>query len=237
MIIKDDWLSQQFSKNTFQLKVNDLSENTILKEWEDFRDKYKKNEVFVFSKIRTDYVNIWQILEKKDFKLIDTNVKFELKRMSSDIYEQPKDVHICFAEKKHQKSIGKIARDNFIYSRFHLDPLIDNYIASQIKQNWVENYFVGKRGDKMAVALLRGLPVGFLQLIINDTELIIDLISVDKIAQGKGIASAMIQFAGENIGYSTYKVGTQLGNIPSIKLYQKLGFLFTGSDYVFHYHS
>ena len=65
MIIKDDWLSQQFSKNTFQLKVNDLSENTILKEWEDFRDKYKKNEVFVFSKIRTDYVNIWQILEKK----------------------------------------------------------------------------------------------------------------------------------------------------------------------------
>ena len=103
----------------------------------------------------------WQYLEKNNFKLIDTNVKYELHGNLSSEKKQEKDVEICFAEKKHQKAVGKIARDSFIYSRFHLDPLIDNNIASQLKQNWVENYFFGKRGDEMVLALLNDVPVGF----------------------------------------------------------------------------
>ena len=89
----------------------------------------------------------------------------------------------------------------------------------------------------MVLALLNNKPVGFLQLIIKNKELIIDLIGVDKIAQGRGVASSMIQFASKNIKRSCIKVGTQIGNLPSIKLYQKLGFVLTESDYVFHYHS
>jgi GNAT superfamily N-acetyltransferase len=237
MIFKDEWLSKQLSKNTYQLEINDLSEIAVIQEWKEFKKEHKDEDLFVFSKIRPDAVKVWQSLEKEDFKLIDTNVNYELHGVFPDKGEQRNETHICFAEKRHQKAMGEIARDNFIYSRFHLDPLIDCDIASQIKQNWVQNYFVGKRGDKMVVALMKGMPVGFLQLIINDTEIIIDLIGVDKKAQGKGIASAMIQFSGENIGFLSFKVGTQIGNIPSIKLYQKLGFIFSGSDYVFHYHS
>ncbi len=60
---------------------------------------------------------------------------------------------------------------------------------------------------------------------------------VDKIAQGRGLASSLIQLASKNINRSCIKVGTQIGNLPSIKLYQKLGFVLTRSDYVFHYHS
>jgi len=74
-------------------------------------------------------------------------------------------------------------------------------------------------------------------LIVKKKELLIDLIGVDNKAQGKGVASAMINFASKTINHSLIKVGTQIGNTPSIKLYQKLGFLFSGSDYVFHYHS
>ena len=147
------------------------------------------------------------------------------------------NIQICFADKTHMKSAGKIARDNFIYSRFHLDPHIDNNIANQIKQNWVENYFLGKRGDKMVLALIDSEPVGFLQLRLKEKILFIDLIGVDKKEQGKGIASAMIRYANQNIEHSCIKVGTQIGNLPSIKLYQNLGFVFSGSDYVFHYHN
>ena len=96
---------------------------------------------------------------------------------------------------------------------------------------------VGKRGDEMVSALMNNEPIGFLQLIIKDKVLFIDLIGVDKKAQGKGVASAMIQFAKFNIECSVIKVGTQIANLPSIKLDQKIGFLFSGSDYVFHYHS
>ena len=214
-----------------------MLEDDFSQDWNEFRSDHIKENYFVFSKISTNSVNMWQCLEKANFKLIDTNVKFELNNNKLSEKQQHNDIEICFAEKKHQQAAGKIARNNFIYSRFHLDPLIDNDIASQIKQNWVKNYFFGKRGDEMVLALLNNEPVGFLQLIIKDKELFIDLIGVDKIAQGRGIASSMIQFASENIKRSCIKVGTQIGNLPSIKLYQKLGFVFIESDYVFHYHS
>ena len=237
MFLKDEWLSEQIDKNVYQLKAIDLLEDDFSQDWKEFRKNHIKENYFVFSKISTNSVNIWQCVEKVNFKLIDANVKFELHGNISSDSKYQKDIDICFAEKKHQEATGKIARDNFIYSRFHLDPLIDNDIASRIKQNWVKNYFFGKRGDVMVLALLNNEPVGFLQLIIKNKELFIDLIGVQKIAQGKGIASSMIQFASKNIKQSCIKVGTQIGNIPSIKLYQKLGFVLTGSDYVFHYHS
>jgi len=233
---KDYWLTAQLGKPVFYLNPVDLDENTFFNNWEEFKREYEDENYFIFSKISTNSVNMWQCLEKADFKLIDTTVKFELHSNILSERKQQKDIGICFAEKKHQKAAGKIARDNFIYSRFHLDPCIDNNIANNIKQNWVENYFFGKRGDEMVLALMNGEPVGFLQLIIKDRELFIDLIGVDKIAQGKGVALAMIQFASQNIEHSCIKVGTQIGNLPSIKLYQKLGFVLTGSDYVFHYH-
>jgi len=237
MFIKDEWLSEQIAKSVYQLKVNDLLEDNFAQDWKVFKKCHIKENYFVFSKISTTSVNMWQCLEKANFKLIDTNVKFELHGNISFERKQQKDIEICFAKKKHQQAAGEIARDNFIYSRFHLDPLINNNIASQIKENWVKNYFSGKRGDEMILALLNDKPVGFLQLIIKDRELLIDLIGVDKEIQSKGLASAMIKYAEENINHTGIKVGTQIGNLPSIKLYQKLGFVFTGSDYVFHYHS
>jgi len=237
MFRKDEWLSEQIDKNVYQLKAIDLLEDNFSHDWKKFKKDHIKENYFVFSKISTNSVNMCQCVEKANFKLIDTNVKFELHGNISSNSKHQKDIDICFAEKKHQQATGMIARDNFIYSRFHLDPLIDNDIASKIKQNWVKNYFIGKRGDEMVLALLNNKPVGFLQLIIKNKELIIDLIGVDKIAQGRGVASSMIQFASKNIKRSCIKVGTQIGNLPSIKLYQKLGFVLTGSYYVFHYHS
>ena len=63
----------------------------------------------------------------------------------------------------------------------------------------MKNYFIGKRGDEMFLALLDNKPAGFLQLIIKEKELFIDLIGVDKIAQGRGVASSMIQFASKTL--------------------------------------
>ena len=237
MFCKDEWLSKQIGKSVYQLKANDLLEDDFSKDWKKFRTGRIKENYLVFSKISTNSVNKWQYLEKANFKLIDTNIKFELNDNKLSEKQQQNDIEICFAEKKHQQAVVKIARDNFLYSRFHLDPLIDNGIANQIKQNWVKNYFFGKRGNEMVLALVHNEPVGFLQLIIKEKELFIDLIGVDKIAQGRGVASSMIQFASTNIKSSCIKVGTQIGNLPSIKLYQKLGFVLTESDYVFHYHS
>ena len=234
---KDEWLTKQLGKVVYQLIISEMNAELFFQDLENLKNNHTNVKFFVFSKVSTHALDIWQCLEKTGFKLIDTNIKFELNGNILSEWELQKDIKICFAEKKYQKATGKIARDNFIYSRFHLDPLIKNDLANQIKKNWVENYFLGKRGDKMVLALMDVEPVGFLQLNIKDKDLFIDLIGVDKKVQGKGIASAMIRYADQNIEHSCIKVGTQIGNLPSIKLYQKLGFVLSGSDYVFHYHN
>jgi ribosomal protein S18 acetylase RimI-like enzyme len=237
MLYKDAWLSDEIGKNVYQLKICNFSEKVFLKTWKKFRAENANESYLVYSKISTNSMNIIHCLDKANFKLIDTNVQFELNNNKLSDNQQKNDLEICYAENKYKQDLEKIAKDNFHYSRFHLDPLIDNDIANQIKQNWVKSYFFGKRGDKMLMALLNKRPVGFLQLIVKEKELIIDLICVDKKAQGSGVASSLIKFARGDIKRSFIKAGTQIGNLPSINLYQRLGFVMARSDYVFHYHS
>lgn len=236
MFFKDKWLTEQIGKNVYQLIISNSPKDDFVKNWENFKVEHANENYLIFSKINTCLVSMEKALIDADFKLIDTNLKFELKekRLSA---EQQNDFKMCFSEKKHQDAIQSIARDNFSYSRFHIDPKIDNDIANQIKHNWVKSYFLGERGDAMVVAILDNEPVAFLQLIVKENQLIIDLIGVAERAQRMGIASSMINFASTNIKRPIIKVGTQIGNLPSTKLYQKLGFLLTESYNVFHYHS
>ena len=89
----------------------------------------------------------------------------------------------------------------------------------------------------MVIALYKNKPIAFLQLILKGKDLIIDLIAVSSQYRGQKIGTALIKFASENIKSEKILVGTQISNIPSIKLYQKLGFNYIKSDYVFHYHN
>ena len=234
---KDKWLSEQMGKSVYQLKIYDFSRDNFLNTWKKFKIAHSNENYLIFSKVNTHSTTVSKCLVEANFKIIDTNVQYELKDIKLPEAKQQNDIEICFSAKKHQKAIGVIARDNFLYSRFHLDQHIDNDIASQIKQNWVKNYFLGNRGDEMVVALMNNKPIGFLQLIIKEQVLLIDLIAVDKIAQGRGVASSMIKFANTNINRPSIRVGTQIKNLPSTKLYQKLGFVMTQSSFVFHYHS
>ena len=80
-------------------------------------------------------------------------------------------------------------------------------------------------------------PIGFLLLIFKKKHMIIDLIGVDYKYQGKGFASDMIKFAFNKLKYETVTVGTQISNTQSIRLYEKLGFKLSLSNYIFHYHN
>lgn len=237
MFYKDTWLSDEIGKNVYHLKISNFAEILFLNAWKKFRVEHVNESYLIFSRIPTNSMNIIHCLEKANFKLIDTSTQFEFSNKKLSDIEQNNVLEICYAENSYKQELENIAKDNFQYSRFHLDPLIDDDIANKIKQNWVKSYFFGKRGDKMLLALLNKRPVGFLQLIVKEKELIIDLICVDKKAQGRGVASSLIKFAGADMKPATIKVGTQISNLASINLYQKLGFILAKSDYIFHYHS
>ena len=130
-----------------------------------------------------------------------------------------------------------------ILAVFHQDKRVSNDDADRIKQVWVENLFFRNPWNYMIVACYKDQPVGFCQILLkNNSDLVIDLIAVDSRHHGIGLASAMINFLMNQIAQSLSDntkiiVGTQISNLPSLSLYQKLGFEDNFFGLCFHYHS
>jgi GNAT superfamily N-acetyltransferase len=135
-----------------------------------------------------------------------------------------------------------IAGSCFVHSRFHADPLLPKASADAVKREWIANYFAGGRGEALFVADHGGEPVGFLALMATggdgDRTRIIDLIGVDRGFQGRGAGTALVGFFIRNSAgrYARLRAGTQVANLPSLRLYGKCGFLVTGAKYVLHAH-
>ena len=239
-IKRDLWLSGILNRESFILTVTSEWLEKIKegdsKERRDFLDFLSK-EVFIYTKVKTTDINAVCLLESYGFNLVDTNIIFE-KNISRG-QKIKVNTKIRIAEEKDIDAVGELGRNNFVYSRFHLDPHIPLEIANEIKSQWVRNYFKGKKGDQLLVAELDNKVVGFNQLIFgSDNSLIIDLIAIDKGYVRRGIASDLIVYA-EFIHNNKSKIiiGTQAANIVSIRLYEKLGFRVCESKYILHYHN
>lgn len=237
ILIKDEWISDVLKNNVYFLNSSLIKEKTVLfKSIEHLNEIHLEQKLFIYTKVKTDLINQIQIVEDLGFRLIDTNIIFKRDNRVILANDLNSDVKISFEDSNHKSHIVKLAFENFIFSRFHLDPLVEDKSANNLKKKWVENYFSGKRGDQMVVALKNNRPVGFLLLIKEKDNLIIDLIAVKKNFRGGKIGSMMIYFLFKKISFKNIIVGTQISNIPSVKLYQKLGFKLISSQYVFHYH-
>tara|TARA_Y100000588_G_scaffold206724_1_gene220473 strand:- start:497 stop:1231 length:735 start_codon:yes stop_codon:yes gene_type:complete len=193
---------------------------------------------FAYAKVECVGIPAIAALEKAGFNLIDTNTQFDRFEMEPwPEVELPSDYCIRFAEPSDAEAVAEIAATSFVCSRFHLDSLISDTVANDIKRYWAGNFFKGKRGDWMVVLTFYGEVVGFLQLLSKGGTIIIDLIAVGEPHRSKGLAGAMIVFAAKQCGeWARLLVGTQVSNIPSARAYEKLGFRMCASSYVFHYH-
>lgn len=95
----------------------------------------------------------------------------------------------------------------------------------------------------MVVAELEGKIVGFLQLLwAPRDELVVDLVAVDAAARGNGLAREMIEYAalhgtGGGRRAAGMRAGTQAANIPSVRLYEGMGFRLASAECVLHYHA
>ena len=246
-IIYDKWLSEIIGKDSYTLKLDEefitRTKHMGTEEYNWTHSIRRKNiePVFIQTKVSTQEIGFIKYLTDIGFFLIDTNVTLKkqidsqhLKNMKHDYC----DMDIRFAKYSDREGTVSVGGNTFIYSRFHLDPWFPNELANRIKAQWVSSYFDGNRGEQMIVSLMKNKIIGFLQILKpENNHFIIDLIGVNREYQRKGIARKMINFAiQENKGINKVIVGTQIGNIPSIKLYQKIGFFLEGAKYVFHFH-
>ncbi|ODS33764.1 MAG: TDP-fucosamine acetyltransferase [Candidatus Scalindua rubra] len=237
----DKWLSEILNRDAYCLNFRQdymeilMDENS--KEFIDFNRYLSESPIFIYCKIPALNITIIKFLESRGFNLVDTNVTFE-KNINKNRYAL-NDKSIRLANSADCEKVVLLANGAFHFSRFHLDPLIPKDLADKIKGEWANNYFLGKRGDKMFIKIVNDQIVGFLQLLKDaNNVVIIDLIAVDKNHRRDNIACDLIAYAELEYRHSqVIRTGTQVANIPSIKLYEKLGFRLVDSQYIFHYHN
>lgn len=250
VILNDRWLSTFFPHPVRMVSFDEHTieslgrpDNVDSSPFEMLRE-IQSQPVFISAKVPVENLEASRFLEERNFRLIDTNVTFTRVFDNSPFPVLPSQIEFRRAEPVDRDAVVKIARHSFRSSRFHRDPEIPNPLADEVKAAWANNYFDGKRGDDMVVAVKRGQVIGFAQLLTAMQHMLtIDLIAVDPNFQRQGAAVGMLAHI-ESMSKELWpgrhewlQVGTQLANQRSVSLYQSRGFRFLAAQYVFHFHN
>ncbi len=200
---------------------------------------------FAFAKVQTGRVDAVAILTELGFQIVDVNLTLALCPERSDKVVSANGVQVsetCRASSADAEThpLATISGECFQLSRFHLDPRFCNKVADRIKHQWIVNCLRGDRGDRIWNARVDGCYAGFLAAttLPERNAAVIDLIGVAPGFQGRGVGGALVQTFLNHYCESveTCLVGTQAANTPSLRLYQKYGFLCDSSAYVLHWH-
>jgi dTDP-4-amino-4,6-dideoxy-D-galactose acyltransferase len=201
-----------------------------------------RQAAFYYAKVPSQAVDQVRTLCAAGFFVVDVNVTFE--RIPDDGPEPQRRPGILVRDMRSTDHTGllDIAEHCFSYSRFHLDPFFRREQANRIKREWIRNYLLGRRGERLLVAEWHDVPVGFLAVLATEVKgcscRIIDLIGVSDSHQGRGVGRELVDcfrqvYAGR---CDLLRVGTQVANIPSARLYERCGFRVVESAYVLHAH-
>ncbi len=234
---RDDWLSDCLGREAYTLRVSpallEAAADKHAKTYSRFRELQSKN-VFMTAKLPVEDAPSRAFLEDHGFRLIDTNLTFEKRERSVAPVNAMKSVR--FATPADRDQVIALARSSFVFSRFHQDPRVGKGVADEIKARWVANFFEGRRGNQLIVACHDQSIAGFLlACAASEGRTMIDLIAVAAELRRRRFAAEMIAFL-ENHCCSPLVVGTQVANLPSVRLYEKLGFRLVEAQYVFHFH-
>ena len=173
-------------------------------------------------------------LADADFRIVDVNVTLEREGDGG-----LSGTSVAPAAAHQYEALLDIAGSCFRYSRFHLDPHIPTELAHRVKREWVRSYVEGRRGVELLAATHDGEAAGFLAVLeAQDGAQVIDLIGVAAAVQGRGIGESLVGAFAQRHGDGgrTLRVGTQVANVPSLRLYEKLGFRVVSATYVLHRH-
>ncbi|MBL8051530.1 MAG: GNAT family N-acetyltransferase [Anaerolineales bacterium] len=230
--VSDTWLSEVFGYDVFKINL----ENNETLDAKNIFPKELPKRAFYYAKVPVTAVSQVGNLTNAGFRVIDVNVTFE---RQPEVITSNEKIIVRDVKPEDEIDVLKIAESSFVYSRFHLDPFVSKELADKIKREWIANYVRKQRGERLLVAEINGKPAGFLaELVTNEKIGVIDLIGVDKNMQGQGIGKRLVQFHIKDAmkKYNSLLVGTQIANIPSMRLYQTCGYEISHSSYVLHAH-
>ena len=139
-------------------------------------------------------------------------------------------------------AIKEIARNSFIFDRFHTDPAIPDTLADELHANWIYDSFTKNTDERVLVEETDGKITGLLSYSMNEALssalgvkiMTIILLATHFRSRNQGRAKSLIQESlriAHQESFDTVLVGTQLRNVRATRLYEKLGFRITDSSY------
>lgn len=233
MITEDRWLAGVFGRPAFRIDAGVDVEQVRA-------HALGRPAAFYYAKVDARDPRTVQALGGAGLAIVDVNVTLDRAPGPAPAGPASVDVHDVHAEE--HAAVLDIAGRAFEFSRFHLDPLVPRALAHRVKREWIANYLRGERGERLLVATVDGRVAGFLAVLAADLDgklaRVIDLVAVAPEAQGLGagmaLVSAFVRVAGAVS--DRLRVGTQVANAASLRLYSRLGFQIVHSAYVLHLH-
>ncbi len=246
-ISEDKWLSAVFGYRVFKIDAVSGSTGSAQGVRVDAREVIREHasrqsRAMYYTKVDTADVEMVRRLCSAGLYVVDVNLTFRMEAPREIRTEEGSGLEICGVRPELSEEVLSIAESCFQYSRFHLDPCIADSIANRVKRQWIWSYLQKERGSELFVAHRGKRPVGFLAALEAESDgrrrAVIDLIGVSRATQQQGVGKALTTHF-----IRTYKncsdsleVGTQVANLPSMRLYEKLGFFIARSQYVMHLH-
>jgi ribosomal protein S18 acetylase RimI-like enzyme len=226
-IREDAWLSTVFGYPVFAVEPAAAGELE--------RHVAGLERAFYSARVPVEHPGDMRALEAAGLRVVDVGVTL-VRNGADPVAHTALDVGLLRAGDP--EAVLEIAGTCFRYSRFHLDPLVPPATADKVKREWVASYVTGARGLELLVARDGGTPVGFLAVLADGDARVIDLVGVSVDRQARGVGTALVAAFVERHGPQAreLRVGTQIANVPSLRLYARFGFGVTRSEYVLHGH-
>lgn len=149
--------------------------------------------------------------------------------------------NLIFEEGKtaHEAELRKITASAYRHSHYFNDPKIPLEKAEAIYQEWVGNSLEGF-ADYVIIVRSKEKIVGYITLRIKNLNEkafgIIDLIAVEENYRGRGVGKMLVTEGIKKIcnRIDSLYVGTQISNMPALRLYEGLGFKAIFSEATLH---
>lgn len=181
------------------------------------------------------------VVEKAGFITVDSLLTFAIDLSKHHRGVPETDFRIRLATAADADTAAALARDAYVYDRFHSDPSISSTLANELHATWIHNSCTGKAADAVLLAEDQSGLLGFVtcslkrEMTLRTSRMsgTIVLVATAAGAGGRGVGyattmAALLWFRWQGCEHIT--VGTQLRNIPAARLYQRCGFSLVGSS-------
>lgn len=236
-IAPDAWLTQTLGRPAFAVDATAPPAQVR----DALTSHQSTGDAFYFAKVPVLDVEAVKALEGAGFSVVETSLAFAGASAAAATHEPP-GIAVGMLEPRWHDDVLGIAERAFRYTRFHVDPEVGLPAANRIKRAWMQSYIDRRRGDTVFVAHDGAQAIGFNAMLTVDRSshaaAVIDLIAVHPDHQQRGVGAAMIAAAARHYQsrYPALEVSTQASNVPSVRLYERLGFRLIRSTFVLHRH-